>query len=107
MNIEVDTKRKLLQFCMILVSVFFLSACEPKKAEYETLWHDDVNAEIIITLAKNKIRGCGHFKYKANVNSKGDYIVYCTRDNISWTAYIVFTYSQKVLGPYSPSPEFD
>jgi hypothetical protein len=56
--------------------------------------------EVIQVLAKNHVRGCGEFYQKAGP-SRGEFAIACTRDGRAWTGYLVFTGTEKVLGPDS------
>ena len=35
---------------------------------------------------------------------KGEYLVYCTQDGKTWTAYLVWASIKKIMGPYPPDP---
>lgn len=67
---------------------------------YPGAWASAANIDITKALAKNEIRGCGEFYYRAAAGSTNEFLVYCTRDSKTWTSYLVFTSSQKVMGPY-------
>lgn len=53
----------------------------------------------MITLAKNHVRGCGEFYQKPAADAPYEYVVACTRDGETWTAWLVWPASEKVLGP--------
>jgi len=70
-------------------------------AEYPPPFREDFNMEITKVLVKNGVTGCGTYKYRASTKpSDKEYLVYCSRDGKTWTAYMVFIYTGKVLGPY-------
>ncbi|MGY6127027.1 hypothetical protein ACW9YV_16505 (plasmid) [Paraburkholderia strydomiana] len=71
---------------------------------YPAPWHDDFNLEISKSLAWNKVQGCGEFKYRASSRDKDEYLVYCTANGSTWTAYLVWTAIHKVTGPLKPDP---
>lgn len=73
-------------------------------SKYEANWKTDVNLKISQALVKSNIRNCGEYKYKESRTHKGEYVVYCTRDGINWTSYLVWTGTKKVMGPYDPDP---
>ncbi|VWD62332.1 hypothetical protein BCO71033_06743 [Burkholderia contaminans] len=69
---------------------------------YPAPWREDFNLEISKSLAWNKVRGCGEFKYRASSQDQDEYLVYCTADGSMWTAYLVWTAIHKVMGPLKP-----
>lgn len=73
-------------------------------SEYPGKWIEETNSEfneIVKTLIKNNIKGCGEFYFKRHKSSSANYLVACTSDGINWNYYMVYTASQKVLGPYN------
>ena len=77
-------------------------------AQYSSTWESGANPPILKTLLKNRVRGCGEIKYKKSNKHSNEYLVYCTRDGTNWhSAYIVFTKSQDVMGPYNTDPKYD
>ena len=76
---------------------------------YPGPWRDDFNTGISRALAKNKIRGCGEYKYRPSSNDHNEYLVRCTRDGVNWSSYIVWVGidNDKVMGPHKPDPSLD
>lgn len=69
---------------------------------YPGPWREDVNADIIAALAAKQIQGCGQFKWRASALNRHEYLVYCTGDGENWKAYLVWTLSKDVQGPFTP-----
>jgi len=93
-------KKHILFFISVVLLVSLNGCFEGKKDVFEKNWRNDSNLEIIQTLVKHKIRNCGEFKYKANINYEHEYLVRCTRDGKNWQAYTVFTSSKDISGPF-------
>jgi hypothetical protein len=70
--------------------------------DYPGSWRTDAPASIVRTLASNNVKGCGEFAYRQRANGSQEYLVYCTRDGTSWAAWLAWTASNKVQGPYAP-----
>lgn len=86
-----------------LVFLFSLFSKDKKpRVQYSPIWQDEVNPDIIRALIRNQITGCGQFKYKASLTTRGEYIVLCSPDGINLTGYLVWTPINKVMGPYRP-----
>lgn len=87
-----------------LISIFNNAVAGPN---YESSWHEDFHLEISKTLAKNNIRDCGQYKYKTNLDYPNkEFLVFCTKDGSSWTAYQVWTLIGKVEGPFKADSNF-
>lgn len=69
---------------------------------YPGPWSSEFKLEIARTLAKNQVRGCGEFYYRAASGGSNEYLVYCTRDGNVWSSYLAFTSAETVMGPYGP-----
>jgi hypothetical protein len=76
-------------------------------SKYESAWRTDFNLEITKALVAKDITGCGEYKYKASLEQSREYVVYCTVDGENWTAYLVWTGINDVMGPYPPDPSFE
>ncbi len=59
-------------------------------------WSSEFNSDIAKTLAANKTRGCGEFRFRKNMTDKTDFIVSCTADGKKWVQYRVSTSKNKV-----------
>lgn len=100
------------KYLIIMVIGISLFSFENSYAEsladlYPGPWQDDFNINITKALSKNKIRGCGQYKYRAHKSSSNAYLVYCTQDGDRWTAYLVWDLIGKVMGPYQKDPSVD
>ena len=82
-----------------------MKAC--KTAEiYPGKWKTDPQIKIQRTLVKNGVTGCGYMAYKPRYNFDNEFLVYCSMDYKTWTAYIVWDVLEKLEGPY-PQPGDD
>jgi len=70
------------------------------RGDYPGPWRENVPEELLAAMGKNHIRSCGQIKFQESVKQKGEYLVYCTRDGEHWTAYLVWSDNEKVMGPY-------
>ena len=73
---------------------------------YEADWQEGFNVGISRALAKNEIEFCGQYKYKRATQRRGEYLVYCSPDSQVWLAYLVWEFSEKVMGPYPPHEKY-
>jgi hypothetical protein len=78
------------------------SPTAPMSVQYPGPWREEFNRDIAVTLAKNKIAGCGQFKFRSAAQSANEYLVYCTRDGANWIGYLVYKASGTVNGPFTP-----
>jgi hypothetical protein len=90
-----------LVFCGVLCSAV---AAPGLAGDFPTPWRRDANPELIRTLAKNGVKGCGDFAWKSRPSQSSEYLVYCTRDGRTWSAWLAWTAAEKVMGPYAPDP---
>ncbi len=81
----------------LLLSLFLiLPACDNPEKDmslqefYPPPWHSEFNLGITRALIKNKVRGCGEYHYRSRYDWDQEYLVYCSRDGKSWTAYLVW-----------------
>lgn len=97
---------------MVIVVAMFTFNIPSARSEglaemYPGPWQDDFNMSITKALSKNRITGCGEYKYRAHKSSSNEYLVYCTRDGNHWTAYLVWDLIGKVMGPYKTDPSIE
>lgn len=69
---------------------------------YPGPWRDEFNIPISRTFVQNDVTGCGQYKYRASSESPAEYLVHCSRDGKKWTAYIVWSRIEELMGPYDP-----
>jgi hypothetical protein len=75
--------------------------CGPPKSlaeEFPGEWQEPTG-DVMRTLAQNGVKGCGEFYQKRAAEYSTEYMVACTRDGDTWTAWRVWTSSNDVLGP--------
>ena len=89
---------------LILLLITFSAPAFAGKQEYEANWNTEFHKGINTTLIKKRVRGCGEYKYKENVNHRSEFLVRCTRDGKNWTAYLVWPKINKIMGPFKTDP---
>ena len=67
---------------------------------YSGTWSDDLDGSITKTLSRNNVSDCGKYRYQKSVDDPSDYLVSCTSDGETWTAYHVNTDVGVVTGPH-------
>ncbi len=82
-------------------------ACGDYGVEYEKEWHSERHLDLEDTLVELKVENCGIYKYKASTNSKGEYLVRCSKNGSAWTEYSVSTVLKNISDPRLPSPKFN
>lgn len=70
---------------------------------YPGPWRESANLGISKALVANNVRGCGEYKYRESSRDRGEFLVYCSRDGLSWSAYLVWANINKVTGPHQIS----
>ncbi|MGY2337922.1 hypothetical protein ACW9HW_01570 [Pseudomonas sp. SDO5532_S415] len=80
------------------------ASAESVKEMYPGPWVWDFNNAITGALVQAKVKGCGIYRYRVSRSSDSEYLVYCSRDNENWKAYMVWPNISKVMGPYPPDP---
>lgn len=65
-------------------------------------WRTEPNIDVGRALAGSGVRGCGEYKYRASTTTGGEFLVHCSADGVSWSAYFVYIHSGKAMGPYEP-----
>lgn len=92
-----------------LAAAASLAACSPTDdnptvaTRYGGAW-SDVDGDVAGTLARNAVHGCGEAYQRASTRDQDEYLVYCTGDGATWTAYLVWPKANRVLGPNAPDP---
>jgi hypothetical protein len=67
---------------------------------WEHTFHPELNRALMV----HDVRGCGDYWYQQSVRDPGKYLVHCTRDGRTWTAYLVWPRTEDVAGPFTPHP---
>jgi hypothetical protein len=80
------------------------ASAEALKEMYPEPWVYDFNNSITGALVQAKVKGCGIYRYRVSRGSESEFLVYCSRDNENWKAYMVWPNISKVMGPYAPDP---
>ena len=94
------------RFSLAVSLAAMVGACRASPTEAEQwsgLWTEPTS-EVMVTLAKHSVRGCGEFYQKVNSAFRGEYAVACNRmpdgsGTPAWVGYQVWTGSGDVLGP--------
>jgi hypothetical protein len=73
--------------------------------QYPGTWSDAANKSLSMALAKNGARDCGEYYYRKAATGGGEFLVYCTPNGRTWSAYLVWLPSGNVMGPYKPSTD--
>ena len=76
----------------------------PVTSDYENAWRRASHVDLSRTLNSNHIESCGEMVYRAHRTHHGEYLVYCSNDGRRWQAWMAFTSTQSVKGPYPPDP---
>lgn len=89
---------------LLFVTLAASSAAASLATDYPGPWQRDAAPALTRTLAQNGVKGCGEFAWRRHVAQSGEYLVYCSRDGSAWSAWLAWTASGKVMGPYAPDP---
>lgn len=85
-----------------------LSGCDqreiPLNERYPAPWREEFHVGITKALASKSIRGCGQYKYRESSKNRNEFLVYCTGDGSTWTAYLVWPSTGGIIGPNVPDP---
>lgn len=81
--------------CCLLVA-----ATPARAADYQGSWQDG-RAEVAKALIKGGARGCGEFYQKPHKSFTNEWLVACTRNGKTFTAYRVWPNIGRVQGPVS------
>ncbi len=77
----------------------------PQPGDYTSNWQRDNNIDLARTLTANHVDSCPEMAYRPHRTMYGEYLLYCSSDGgRRWTAYRVWTGSQRVAGPFAPDP---
>ena len=89
-------------FLVFNPGLFF--AKESMSEKYPGPWKSAFNIDITKALSKNKIRGCGEYKYRKSAKFSNEYLVRCSSDSKKWSSYLVWPLINEVQGPFKPDP---
>ena len=76
----------------------------PASVDYVDPWKRDTHMDLEKTLRAAQVEHCNVMAYRSHRHQAGEYLVYCSDDGRSWTAWSASTGAQKVRGPYAPDP---
>ncbi len=89
----------------------FLTACEPSPSDrFPGPWVEERSAPINRVLVSHNISGCENLVYRHSdissgpLDPRGDFLVYCSPDGTSWTAYIAspgLARERSLIGPFA------
>ena len=74
-------------------------------AQYPGPWRNEFNLEMARALVKNHVRGCGEYQYRHAAASSNEFLLYCSRDGVAWSAYLLWLPSGEVMGPLKISED--
>ena len=89
---------------LTVVACVWLVACNDSSVAYEKKWHAEKNLDLEATLIDLNIENCGVYKYKASTNSRGEFLVRCSKNGSAWTEYSVSTVFKNISKPRLPDP---
>lgn len=81
----------------------YMDSKDSSSDKYPLPWRDASKDEFITigrALIKNDIIGCGIYYVRKESSDNGSYLVACSEDGNRWLYYIVWVYTQNVMGPY-------
>ena len=89
-------------YTRVLTLAAFMAFTSLAQAEdrYSGTWSDELDSSITQTLSHNNVSDCGKYRYQKSVHDPSDYLVTCTSDGKTWTAYHVNTDVGVVTGPH-------
>lgn len=91
-----------------MLCVVVILGCAPDRRtvaeRYPGKWIDEFNVDISRTLAAHNARDCGEYRWRRSADSNSEFLVVCSRDGRKWQQYLVFTASQKAIGPDKLDP---
>lgn len=79
---------------------------EPSQ-QYLGTWQDKPSRGLSSALAAHKATGCSEFYWRESTVTRGEFLVFCTRDGRQWTAYLVWPNIGKATGPLTPPADID
>lgn len=86
-----------------------LAGCGKKETmveRYPGPWQSSENARLRKVLEANKATGCETLYWRTYHNEPTtDYLVYCSPDGKTWTAWLVWTSIKQVVGPTDVFPD--
>lgn len=92
-----------MRWMLAAMTVAALAGCGKKETmvqRYPGPWQSGEHARISKVLAASNATGCDTLYWRTYHNEPGtDYLVYCTQDGKTWTAWLVWTSIKKAMGP--------
>ena len=85
----------------VLLSLVGCGKAPTLQESYSGPWVNPTS-DVMITLAKNHVSGCGEFYQKVSKTSQGEYAVACTHNpagQLEWNLYLVWPAINEVTGP--------
>lgn len=67
-----------------------------KYSDYVGEWNDMPRLDISKVLVKNKVSGCGEYRYKESSKNSNEYLLQCSRDGKNWRTMVVWVGINKV-----------
>lgn len=96
-----------MKYLLSVLMTTVLVACGDYSVEYEKEWHSERFMELEEVLIELHVEKCGVYKYKASTNSKGEFLVRCSKNGSAWTEYSVSTVLKNISEPRLPSLKYN
>lgn len=91
----------MLRQLLALIALIMVCGCQEERTlaeQYPGHWQEPTG-DVMRTLARNHVAGCGEFYQKPAAFAQAEYAVACTRDGKNWNVWLVWPVIDKVLGP--------
>jgi hypothetical protein len=95
--------KRLFLACAALAAYSAVAAADLGR-DYPGPWKRDAQPQLTRTLAKAGARGCGDYAWRQHASQSSEFLVYCTRDGRTWSAWLAWTAADRVMGPYPADP---
>jgi hypothetical protein len=90
----------------LLLLPLLLAGCAAEERtiaeQFSGPWQEYAKPDLVQLLISKDATGCGEFYWKAKdgkVDEFAEYLVYCTRDGVEWTAWMLWPGSGGASGP--------
>lgn len=102
MNMKFKCLLILLTISLLYYSCYESGVSNSPDSKFSASWESPSSDEIVSfgqILIKNNIEGCGEYQVKRKIDSKGEFLLACTSDGSTWSYYLVYQFTGKVIGP--------
>ena len=99
MRIRFLSRRVLVVFALVPLACLADARSKPSPSEiYPGPWLE-ITQEVRDTLTLRKVSACNEAVGRQSSLNSGEYLLYCTQDEIHWTSWLVKPPAHKVRGP--------